>query len=130
MSLEVLVADDSRLLRKLICDIVSLTENMKVVGEAENGVQALALYKALHPHVVLMDIVMPEMDGIESLKLILDYDPQAHVIIISSSGQEDLVMESIVAGARNFLFKPIDQEALLLAIQAAQAPGNSHGAAL
>jgi len=108
----VLIADDAAFMRMMIKNI--LTQNgHEVVGEAENGRQAVEQYAALKPDVCTMDITMPEKDGIEALKEILADDPTARVVMCSALGQEALVIESIAAGAKDFIVKPFSAEKVL-----------------
>src|SRR5690554_401864 len=81
----------------------------EVVGEAKNGVEGVNKYKELMPDIVTMDITMPEMTGIEALKSIIEFDNQAKVVMVSAMGQESLVGEAIVNGARSFIVKPFKE---------------------
>ena len=106
---KVLIADDAAFMRMSIKTI--LTKNgFEVVGEAENGQVAVKKYKELKPDVVTMDITMPEMSGLEALKAIKEIDPQAKVIMISALGQEVMVREAIMYGAKSFIVKPLKEE--------------------
>jgi two-component system chemotaxis response regulator CheY len=86
------------------------------VLEAEDGQEALDLYKGSSPDAVLLDITMPVMDGLEALKAIIDLDPEAKVAMVTAMGQQQVIMEAIKAGAKDFVVKPFDgdriQEAL------------------
>ena len=105
-------------MRMMIKDI--LTKNgYEVVGEAENGLVAVNLYKELKPDLVTMDITMPEMDGISAVKAIKQLDPGAKIIMCSAMGQQMMVMEAIQAGARDFIVKPFQQERVLQAVKKA-----------
>lgn len=120
MSKRVLVVDDAAFMRMMIRDI--LTKNgYEVVGEAENGVVAIKLYKELNPDIVTMDITMPEMDGIAAVKAIKEIDPNAKIIMCSAMGQQLMVMEAIQAGARDFIVKPFQQERVVQALEKAIA---------
>lgn len=115
---KVLVVDDAAFMRMMIKDI--LTKNgYEVVGEAGNGLQAVELYKELKPDVVTMDITMPEMDGIAAVKAIKQIDPNARIIMCSAMGQQNMVMEAIQAGARDFVVKPFQADRVLQALQKA-----------
>ncbi len=108
----IMLVDDSAFMRTIIKNV--LTKNgYSIIGEAENGKIAVELYSKLKPDVVFMDVVMPEMNGIESVKNIKANDPNAKIIMCSSSGQQAVVMEAINAGARGFITKPF-QEAKIL----------------
>ncbi|NLJ91079.1 MAG: response regulator [Clostridiales bacterium] len=116
MGKRILVCDDAAFMRMMIKDI--LTKNgYEVVGEAENGNVAVERYNELKPDLVLMDITMPEMDGIEALKQIMANDPSAKVIMCSAMGQQAMVIESIKAGAKDFIVKPFQAERVLEAIE-------------
>ena len=112
----VLIVDDSCMMRRIIKNI--LTKNgFTVVGEATNGKIGVEKYKELRPDFVTMDLVMDEMNGMEALKLIIEEDPDASVIMVSSMGQEVIVRDAIVTGAKNFLLKPFDEKQVLDAIE-------------
>lgn len=116
MANRILIVDDAAFMRMMIKDI--LTKNdYEVVGEAENGLKAIEKYKELSPDLVLMDITMPELDGIQAVKQIKAYDAAAKVIMCSAMGQQAMVIESIQAGARDFIVKPFQAERVIEAIQ-------------
>jgi len=108
----VLVVDDALFMRKMLTDIFSKA-GWEVVGEAENGEQAVAMYQQHRPDLVTMDIVMPVLGGIEALKKILQLEPQARVVVCSALGQKHLILEAITAGARDFIVKPFQSEQVL-----------------
>ena len=111
----VLIADDAAFMRMMIKNI--LTQNgHEVVGEAENGAEAVERYAELKPDVTTMDITMPEKDGIAALKEILAADPSAKVVMCSALGQEAKVIESIRSGAKDFVVKPFQQDRVLSAV--------------
>ena len=116
MAKNILICDDAAFMRMMIKDI--LTKNgYNVVGEAENGAKAVEKYQELKPDLVLMDITMPEMDGIQSLKAIKAADPSATVIMCSAMGQQAMVIESIQSGAKDFIVKPFQQDRVLEAVR-------------
>lgn len=116
MAKNILICDDAAFMRMMIKDI--LTKNgYNVVGEAENGAKGIEKYNELHPDLVLMDITMPEMDGIESLKAIRAKDPNACVIMCSAMGQQAMVIEAIQSGAKDFIVKPFQAERVLEAVK-------------
>ena len=116
MAKNILICDDAAFMRMMIKDI--LTKNgYNVVGEAENGAKAVEKYQELKPDLVLMDITMPEMDGIQALKAIKAADPSATVIMCSAMGQLAMVIESIQSGAKDFIVKPFQQDRVLEAVR-------------
>ena len=116
MAKNILICDDAAFMRMMIKDI--LTKNgYNVAGEAENGMKAVEKYKEVTPDLVLMDITMPEMDGIQALKEIRKSDAGAKVIMCSAMGQQAMVIESIQAGAKDFIVKPFQAERVLEAVK-------------
>ena len=116
MAKNILICDDAAFMRMMIKDI--LTKNgYNVAGEAENGMKAVEKYKEVSPDLVLMDITMPEMDGIQALKEIRKSDAGAKVIMCSAMGQQAMVIESIQAGAKDFIVKPFQAERVLEAVK-------------
>jgi two-component system chemotaxis response regulator CheY len=107
-----LVVDDALLMRKMICE-VALEAGWEVAGEARNGAEAVELYERLRPDLVTMDVVMPEMSGLEALRLIRSTDPDAQVVMITALGQKQTLLESIRAGAIDFIVKPFDRDRVL-----------------
>jgi two-component system chemotaxis response regulator CheY len=112
----VLIVDDAVVMRMMIKGILS-KNGYEVVGEAQNGVEAVEKYKALNPDLVTMDMVMPEMDGIAAVKQIVASDPEAKIIMCTSMGQQALVVEAIQAGAKSFITKPFQPPKMLETIQ-------------
>ncbi|MGE0028801.1 MAG: response regulator [Thermoleophilia bacterium] len=116
----VLIADDAAFMRMMLKNV--LTEaGYEVVGEAENGAVAVSKYRELNPDLTTMDITMPEMDGLAALKEIRAADPSARVVMCSAMGQQSMVIESIQAGARDFIVKPFQPDRVLEAVQKALA---------
>ncbi|MBQ8137914.1 MAG: response regulator [Lachnospiraceae bacterium] len=116
MAKNILIVDDAAFMRMMIKDILS-KNGYNVAGEAENGAKAVEKYKELTPDLVLMDITMPEMDGIQALKAIKAADASAKVIMCSAMGQQAMVIESIQAGAKDFIVKPFQQDRVLEAVK-------------
>ncbi|ONI37752.1 two-component system response regulator [Candidatus Epulonipiscium fishelsonii] len=112
----ILVVDDAAFMRMMIKDILS-KNGYTVVGEGENGVKAIEKYKELKPDLVLMDITMPEMDGIQALKEIRSFDPAAKIVMCSAMGQQGMVIEAIQSGARDFIVKPFQADRILEAVK-------------
>jgi len=103
-------------MRTMISDILAQS-GYEVVGEAETGVQAVEKYKQLKPDLVTMDIVMPDLGGIEAVREIVKFDPAARILMCSAMGQQALVVEAIQAGARDFVVKPFQPSRVLEAVQ-------------
>ncbi len=116
MAKNILICDDAAFMRMMIKDILS-KNGYNVAGEAENGLKAVEKFKELSPDLVLMDITMPEMDGIAALKEIKKLDAGAKVIMCSAMGQQAMVIESIQAGAKDFIVKPFQQDRVLEAVK-------------
>ncbi|MCR4590074.1 MAG: response regulator [Lachnospiraceae bacterium] len=116
MAKNILICDDAAFMRMMIKDILS-KNGYNVAGEAENGAKAVEKYAEVKPDLVLMDITMPEMDGIQALKKIKASDPSAMVIMCSAMGQQAMVIEAIQAGAKDFIVKPFQAERVLEAVK-------------
>ena len=116
MAKNILIVDDAAFMRMMIKDI--LTKNgYNVAGEAENGLKAIEKYNELQPDLVLMDITMPEMDGIAALKQIKAANANALIIMCSAMGQQAMVIEAIQGGAKDFIVKPFQAERVLEAVK-------------
>jgi two-component system chemotaxis response regulator CheY len=107
-----LVVDDAVFMRKLICGVAA-EAGWEVVGEAANGLEALALYDQLRPDLVTMDLVMPEMGGLEALRQIRAEDPNARVVVVTALDQKQALMDSIREGAIDFIVKPFERQRVL-----------------
>lgn len=112
MGAKILIVDDAAFMRMMLADIF-VEKGYKIAGEAENGEDALGLYKELKPDLVTMDIVMPGEGGIAAIKQILKDDPEAKILVVSALGQEALIKESIEAGALGFVIKPFKPEKVI-----------------
>lgn len=110
---KVLIVDDAMFMRAMIRDILVNSGRFDVIGEASNGEEAVQQFLALHPDLVTMDIVMPQMDGIEACREVLKHSPKAKIVMCSALGQEALIIESIAAGAKDFIVKPFSAEKVL-----------------
>lgn len=115
--LQILVVDDSLITVKKLSSMLSLLGH-KVIMTAGTGKEALAAYESCNPDMVTMDITMPDMDGIEATKLIRARFPNALIIMVTSHGQEKMVLEALKAGAKGYLLKPFQQDKLQEVIEA------------
>ncbi len=118
MAKGVLIVDDAAFMRMMIKDILG-KNGFEILGEAENGIKAVEKFTELKPDLVIMDITMPEMDGIEAVKKILSMDSNAIIIMCSAMGQQAMVIEAIQAGAKDFIVKPFQPERVLEAVNKA-----------
>jgi two-component system chemotaxis response regulator CheY len=116
---KILIVDDAEFLRVRISKM--LVSNGHQVIEAENGAVAVSSYKTNQPDAVLMDVTMPEMDGLAALKAIRTGDPNARVVMLTALGQESVVLEAIKSGAKDFVVKPFEPARVLAAITKALA---------
>ncbi len=110
--MNVLIVDDSAFMRKLLSKILAQS-GYNVVGEAENGVEAVKKYEELHPDLVTMDIVMPEVDGLKATEVILKRDKNAKIVMCTSVGQEEKMKRAIEAGAVGYITKPFQAQSVI-----------------
>lgn len=116
MAKGILLVDDAAFMRMMLKDI--LTKNgYEVIGEAENGQKAIDKYKELEPELVIMDITMPELDGITAVKEIKKVNPNATIVMCSAMGQQAMVIEAIQSGAKDFIVKPFQAERIIEAVK-------------
>ncbi|NLO47892.1 MAG: response regulator [Clostridiales bacterium] len=112
----VLIVDDAAFMRISIKNM--LTKNgHEVIGEAENGIVGIERYKELSPDIVTMDITMPEMSGLDALREIMKINPAAKVLMVSAMGQEAMVRDAILSGAKGFIVKPFKEDGIISAIK-------------
>ena len=115
MNSTIMIVDDAAFMRMMLKDI--LTKNgFNVVGEAENGAVAVKKYMELQPDLTIMDITMPEMDGLQAIKEIRKRDPKARIIMCSAMGQQSMVIEAIQSGAKDFVVKPFQADRVCEAV--------------
>ncbi len=112
---KVLVVDDAAFMRISIKNMIS-KHGFEVVGEGANGNEAVAKYKELNPDIVTMDITMPDKTGLEALKEIMEYDPNATVVMVSALGQEGMMKEAMTSGAKGFIVKPFKEDIIVDAL--------------
>lgn len=116
-TIRVLIVDDHEIVRKGICALLSKEHGIQVVGEAANGADAITQAKSLKPDVILMDLMMPKMDGIEATRQITTAQPDVHVLVLTSFAVDDKVFPAIKAGALGYLLKDSSPTALIQAIR-------------
>jgi NarL family two-component system response regulator LiaR len=116
--ISVLIVDDHGVVRQGLRTYLELLDDIEIVAEAENGVEAVVLVRQYNPDIVLMDLVMPEMDGIEATHQVLEVSPTTKVIVLTSFAEDELVFPAIEAGAIGYLLKDVDPQDLHHAIQA------------
>lgn len=112
---KILIVDDAKFLRMTLTKIIQKTAH-EVVGEAQNGEEAVEMYKKLRPDLVIMDITMPKKSGMEALKEIRGEFPDANIIMCSAMGQQKMVFAAIDAGAKDFIVKPFEESRVIEAI--------------
>lgn len=111
----VMIVDDAAFMRMMVKDILS-KNGFNVVGEAENGAIAVEKYLELTPDLVIMDITMPEMDGLQAVREIKKRDAQARIIMCSAMGQQAMVIDAIQSGAKDFIVKPFQADRVIEAV--------------
>ncbi|MFW9999855.1 MAG: response regulator [Candidatus Hermodarchaeota archaeon] len=114
---KVLIVDDATFIRNRIKKIVEKIENAEVIGEATNGVDAVALYKKFNPDLVTMDLIMPEADGIKAIEDIMKINNKAKIVVVSAMGQEVTVADALEKGAKEYIKKPFKEEDIYKALE-------------
>lgn len=117
--INVLIVDDQALIRDGLKTILELEKDIKVVGTCKNGVEAVKMTQVLSPDVVLLDIRMPEMDGVEAVKIIKNNHPEVKVIMLTTFNDEEYIIEALAGGANGYLLKDTEIDKLLETIHAA-----------
>jgi two-component system, chemotaxis family, chemotaxis protein CheY len=112
MSKKILIVDDAPVVRLVLRNILE-SNGYEIVGEASNGREAFEKYKEMKPDIVTMDIVMPEMNGVEALKQILGYDKSARIIMVTAIDQRNYLLDAINAGAYDYIVKPFEDSRIL-----------------
>jgi len=113
---KIMIVDDAAFMRTLLKNIL-FPKGYEIAGEADNGAAAVEKYKELKPDLVTMDIVMPNVNGIEALKKIREMDPNARVIMCTAVGQENMVRAAILSGAKGYIVKPFQAPKVLEEVQ-------------
>ncbi|MBN1836203.1 MAG: response regulator [Spirochaetales bacterium] len=116
MGIDILIVDDLTFIKMVLRDLVEKA-GFRVVGEASDGLEALEQFQAKRPDVVLLDITMPKMDGLSTLKKMLEIDPKANIIMCSALGQQQLIVQAIQLGAKDFIVKPFRPERVISSIK-------------
>jgi len=116
-AIDVLVVDDHAIIRKGVRAVLDLVPDIELIGEAENGIQAIQIDKELSPDVILMDLVMPEMDGIACIKQIKKQRPEARILVLTNFAGEEMIFPAIKAGAMGYHLKDSSPDALIDAIR-------------
>lgn len=119
MPLRVLVVDDHPLVRRGTCELLQDAEGIEVIGQAQNGAEAIREARELHPDVVLMDLSMPVMDGIQATEQLRREFPGLGIVILSAHGEDDHVLKALQAGANGYLLKTTSEEQLIEAVRLA-----------
>lgn len=119
--IHVLLVDDQKLIRQGIQLLLETEDDLQVIGQAENGLEAIQKTKTLNPDVILMDVRMPEMDGIQATKEILAHNPDQGIIILTTFNDDETIFEGLRAGARGYLLKDISSEEMAAAVRTVAA---------
>lgn len=107
------IIDDATFMRSMIKRIISGNDDFDVIGEGENGIEAIELAKKLKPDLMTLDVTMPKMDGIDSIKGILKASPKTRILMISAMGQQSMMIEAVKAGAKDFIVKPFEESKII-----------------
>ncbi len=112
---KIAIVDDAEFMRKFLTKILREFD-LEIVGEGSNGEEGIALYKKTHPDLITMDLTMPNKSGLEAIQEIMEYDPDAKILVVSSIGTDLIIMEALELGAKDFVVKPFKKEQLLKAV--------------
>ncbi|RPJ00198.1 MAG: DNA-binding response regulator [Chloroflexi bacterium] len=123
MPIRILVADDHPIVREGLVAVLSTQPDFEVVAEAETGVEALQRFESLHPDVVLLDLQMPELDGVQTLERLLVLEPDARVIAFTAFDTDERIVQAVRAGARGYLLKGAPREEIFSAIRVVHGGG-------
>ena len=114
---KILIVDDSSFSRLMLKRIINKSNFAQVIGEAKNGNEAVTLFEELKPDLITMNLIMPEKNGIEAIEDIMRIDRTANIIVITAIGQESVILEATLKGAKDFVQKPFDEGKILDTIQ-------------
>lgn len=115
----ILITDDAAFMRTMVKSVL-VKEGFEVAGEASNGNECVQMFKELKPDICLLDITMPQKDGIQAVKEIMEIDPNAKIIMISALGHQNKIIEALEAGAKDFIVKPFEGQRVIEAIKRLQ----------
>ena len=116
MNNKILLVDDAEFMRLVVKDVL-IKNGLEVIAEAENGQEAIQKYREVLPDLIIMDVTMPDMDGIEALKEIRKEYPEAKAVMCSAMGQEAVVLEAMRSGAATFVVKPFNSDLLIKTVK-------------
>jgi two-component system chemotaxis response regulator CheY len=119
MAKRIIIVDDASIIRLMIKDVLTECGGYDIIAECSNGREALEKYKELRPDLMTMDIVMPEMDGIQALEEVLKFDPAAKIVMVTAIDQRDALMKAIRLGATDYIVKPFEADRVMSAVQKA-----------
>lgn len=122
--IDILVVDDHPVVREGLAAILDAQDDMNVVGEAGDGEQALHIYRAAHPDVVLMDLAMPNVDGVQAIQRIREFDPEARVVVLTAYDTDERILQAVEAGARGYLLKGSPRDEIFRAIRVVHLGGS------
>ncbi len=112
-----LIVDDAAFMRRVLRGIIETCSDYEIVGEGSTGLEAVELAKELKPDIITMDITMPQMNGLEAVKEILKNTPESRIIMVSAMSQQNIVIDAVKLGAKDFIVKPFEEERVLNAIK-------------
>ncbi|HET7036031.1 MAG TPA: response regulator transcription factor [Thermomicrobiaceae bacterium] len=122
--IRILVVDDHPIVREGLVAVLDAQDDMTVVGEASDGEQALRIYKAARPDVVLMDLAMPQLDGVEAIEAIRAFDPDARVVVLTAYDTDERILRAVEAGARGYLLKGAPRDEIYRAVRVVNLGGS------
>ena len=112
-----LIVDDAAFMRRVLRGIIETCSDYEITGEASTGIEAIELAQELKPDIITMDITMPQMNGLDAVKEILKICPSSNIIMVSAMSQQNIVIDAVKVGAKDFIVKPFEEERVLNAIK-------------